>query len=153
MPFFFFQILIFRVSSLVKGEKNGLKWQKICLSHSIYQQAYIIWLWFLVHKCKMMKSSDAFFIFSKLWFSGLLGGEGVKGHKMDQNDKKFSHSVSQEPYLIWVCFLVDMCKMVVSPALFFIFSKYWFFWFLEGARWWVKGQKMYHNYQLQSATL
>ena len=36
--------------------------------------------------------SRCFFIFSKFWFSGLLGGGdvkgGVKGQKMAQNDKK-----------------------------------------------------------------
>ena len=37
---------------------------------------------FLLQKFKMMTSPDAFFIFSKFWFSGLLGeGGGVKGKK------------------------------------------------------------------------
>ena len=35
-----------------------------------------------------MTSPDAFFIFSKFWFSELLGGRGLKGQKMAQNDKK-----------------------------------------------------------------
>ena len=74
----------------------------------------------------MMTSQDAFFIFSKFWFSGLLeegggGGGGVKGPKKAQNDKKFlSHSVSQELYLICLWFLIHMCKMI-SPAMFFSF--------------------------------
>ena len=76
----------------------------------------------------------------------------VKWQKMAQNDKKFrlSHSISQELYLIWLWFLAHLYKIMISPAIFFIFSKFWFFWFLGGR---VKGQKMTHNYQFQSVTL
>ena len=96
--------------------------------------------------CKMMTSPDVFLIFLKFWFSQLLGG------KMAQNGKKFclSHSVSQELYLIWLWFLLHFCKIMISPAIFFMFSKFWFFRFLGGR---VKGQKMTHNYQFQSVTL
>ena len=40
---------------------------------------------------------------------------------MIQNDKTFclSHSISQEPYLIWLSFMVQMCKMIISPGVFF----------------------------------
>ena len=55
--------------------QNG---KQLYLSHCISQEAYIIWLWFLVHMCKMMASPGACFIFSKLWFSGLLGGKKGK---------------------------------------------------------------------------
>ena len=76
---------------------------------------------FLVCKCEMMTYPDAFFIFSKFWFFGLLGG-GRKGgglQKMVQNDKKIlSHSISQEPYTSWLWFSVHMFKMI-SPAFFF----------------------------------
>ena len=71
---------------------------KICLSISIsHEEAkvhdfwyfLVIWLWFLVHKCKMMASRpDAFFIFSKFWFSGLLGGKRGGVQKLG------THSVS-----------------------------------------------------------
>ena len=68
----FFQFLIFGANSGVKGQKNDPKWQKIvCCTHisgSIHHM-----MWFLVHIYKMMTSSYAFFIFSKVWFSGLLG--------------------------------------------------------------------------------
>ena len=45
------------------------------------------------------------------------------------NDKKFCllHSISQEPYIIWLSFMVHMCKMIISPGLVFIFSKFSFF--------------------------
>ena len=87
-----------------------------------------------------MTSPDAFFIFSKCWLSGLLGGGwgdgGRKGQKMAQNDQKnLSHSISQELYLIWLWFLVHMCKMMISPAIFFIFSKVWFFGFFKVHQW------------------
>ena len=37
---------------------------------------------------------------------------------------------SQEPYIIWLWFMVNMCKMMISSK-FFYFSK---FWFLGGKR-------------------
>ena len=82
-----------------------------------------------------------------------LVGRGVKLQEMAQNDKKFclSHSVSQELYLIWLWFLVHLCKMMIFPAIFFIFLKFWFLGFLGVRR--IKGQKMTHSYQFQSVTL
>ena len=71
------------------------------LSHSISQEVYIIWLWFLVLMCKMMISPYKFFISSNFWFSGLLVGK---------KDKKWpkmtiqSHYVFQEPYFIGLWF-------------------------------------------------
>ena len=66
----------------------------------------------------------------------------VKGQKMAQNDKKISPSrtISQEPYIIWSSFLI-LCKVMISPGVFFIFSKFWFFRLLGGGGW-VKGEKM-----------
>ena len=45
---------------------------------------------------------------------------------MYQNDKTFclSHSVSQEPYIIWLWFLMHMCKIMISPANFFVFQNW-----------------------------
>ena len=122
--------------------------RKLCLSSYITQEAYIVCSWFWVHICKMMTSPDAFFIFSKFWFARLLGGERAKiGPKWQ---KIVSHSVCQEWYPMWFWFLMHMCKMI-SPAIFFIFSKFWFFGFLgEGD---VKKQKMTHNDQFQSVAL
>ena len=48
-----------------KKMKNGPNWQKI-LSHSISQKLYLMWLWFLVHMCKMMISWAIFFQFFKI---------------------------------------------------------------------------------------
>ena len=90
-----------------------------------------------------------FSVFEKLIFPILWS---VKQPNMAQNDNKLclSDSLSQELYLIWLWFLIHLCKMMISPASFFIFSKFWFFGFLGGR---VKGQKMTHNYQFQSVTL
>ena len=86
--------------------------------------------WFLVYLCKIMISSGVFFHFFKILIFSVV--RRVKGQKMAQNDKGFclSHSSSQEPYLIWLWFLVQMWKKMISPAIFFVFSKFWFFGFL-----------------------
>ena len=84
--FHFLKILIFLV---VRGEGGGgVKWQKMaqnvkkfCLSHFVSQELYLIWLWVLVHLCKMRISPATFFIFSTFLFFGFLGGM-VKGQKM-----------------------------------------------------------------------
>ena len=38
--------------------------------HIIFCKLDIMWLWFLVHWCKMMTSPGIFFIFEKFWFLG-----------------------------------------------------------------------------------
>ena len=50
---------------------------------------------------------------------------GVKGQKMVHNDKKLcpSRSISQEPYIMWFSFMVQMYKMIISPGVFFHFFK------------------------------
>ena len=72
--------------------------------------------------CKMISPLRSFF--QKFWFSGLL----VKEQKTVQNDENFflSYSISQEPYIIWLSFMVHICKMIISPSVAFIFSKFWF---------------------------
>ena len=52
-----------------------------------------------------------------------------------------SRTISQEPYIIWWWFLVNLCKMMISRGVFFIFSKFWFFLAVRG----VKGQKIAQN--------
>ena len=100
--------------------------------------------------CCTMTSPDAFSIFFKILTFCVVWW--IKRQKMAQNDKKFcpSQSVSQEPNLIWLWFLVHKCKIMISLALFFIFSNsdFWGFWG-------VKGQKMTmtRNYQFKSITL
>ena len=55
---------VVRGELLLKKAKSDPKWQKI-LSHFVSQELHLIWLWFLVHICKMMVSSSNFFYFFK----------------------------------------------------------------------------------------
>ena len=125
--FFFFQFLKILIFWFVKGrvkvQKTVQNNQKFCRSCFISQEPYIIWLSFMVHLlCKMIISPGVFFIFFKVWFFGLWV-RGVKGHKMFQDDKNFCllPLLSQEPYIIWLSFMVRLCKMIISPSSFFHF--------------------------------
>ena len=135
--FIFFKMLILLVTIGVKGQEMVQNDNKFCLTHSIYQELYIIWSSFVVHICKMIISPC---FFSKCWFSGLL--EEVK-QKIVQNDKIFCLllSASQEPYIM--SFVLHNCRMIISPGGFFFFFFFHFFkilifWVVSG----VKGQKM-----------
>ena len=63
----------------------------------------------------------------------------VKRQKMVQNDKKLCLlcSISQEPYIMWLLFMVQMCKMIISPGIFFNI-KILIFYIVKG----LKEQKM-----------
>ena len=99
----------------------------VCLLHTLFQEPYIMWSLVLVYMCKMMISPGIFFHFFKILIFWVV--KEVKGQKMVQNDNKFcpSISISQEPYITWLSFVIHMCKMIISPEVFFIFSKVWFF--------------------------
>ena len=64
----------------------------------------------------------------------------VKGKKMAQNDKKLYllYSISLKPYIVWLSFMVHMCKRI-SLGFVFIFSEFWCFRLLRG---W-KGKKRF----------
>ena len=74
-----------------------------------------------------------FFKFLIFWFNRV-----VKGQKTVQNDKKFcvSHSMSQKPYVILLSFMLQMCKMIMSPGVFSIL-KFWF----SGLSWCRNGKE------------
>ena len=136
--FFFFEMFIFHAVRRVKGQKMVQNDKKFCLSCPISQEPYITWLSFMVHMCKII-SPAVFFVFlfffsffENFYFSGCFSG--VKRQKTVQNDKKIcpSHFISLKPFIIWMPFMVHMCKMMISPSVFFIFSKFWFFMLLEG---------------------
>ena len=121
-----------------KGQ--NIVYKKLCPQHLISKESYIIWLSFVVYKCKLMISPGYFFskfwcylqaFFSKFW------------QKMVQNQKRFCllNAMSLEPYIIWLSFVVDICKMIISPGFFFHFLKILIFWFASG----IKGQKMTQN--------
>ena len=124
--FQFFKILFFWVVRGVKEQKQ-VQNKKFYLSHFISQEQYIIWLPFMVHLCKMIISLGGFSIFVKILFFWVV--RGVKGQKTVQNDKKLCllHSISQEPYIIWLSSMVHMCKMIISLGFCFIFSNFLFF--------------------------
>ena len=118
------------------------KWQKI-LWCSISQEPYIIWLYFLVHVCKMIISWVVFLFFQNF---GIFGCYilGVGWDKRAKNGPKWQNNLScstfQEQY-IWFSFMAAcMCKMIISSGLFFSFSKFWFFGLTE-----VKWQKTVQN--------
>ena len=153
VPFFIFSNFgFFWFVKGVKGQKMVQNYKHFCLFHTV-EKPYIIWLSCMVNICKMIVSSSVFFIFSIFWFSGLmgvcvcvcvcmwrwgLGGRWVKWQKMVHNDKKFGlwHSMSQEPDIIWLWFLVHMCKMMIlANVLIYWNFDFWGFWR-------VKGQKM-----------
>ena len=97
---------------------------------------------------------DLFFIFFKVCIFSVV--REVKEQKMAQNDKNFClfHSLSQELCLLWLWFLLNMYKIMISPAICFIFQNsdfmvVVFFW----GGWGVKEQKVTHNYPFQSVTL
>ena len=133
--FFFFYIFskFWFLGSIV--EHKSKKWAEmtkgyVCAStpylskHTSYDRV------FLLHKFKIMTSPDLCFIFLKFWFCGLLRRERVKKAKNGPKWQKIlSHFISQELYRIWLWFLVNMCKIMTSPANLFIFLKSDFFGF------------------------
>ena len=124
--FHFIKILIFRAIRNVKGQKIAQKAISHS-SHAISQGQCSIWSWFLVDLCKMM-ISPVFLIFSKFCCLRLL-----KRQKMVQNGKTcLLCSIYYEPYIIWLWFLVHICKMMISPARFFILSSFCIFRVLGG---------------------
>ena len=117
--------------------------KKFCLLHSISEEPYIIWL---IYVCKMIISSGVFSIILKILIFWV--HRGVKEQKTVQNDKKLCllRPISQEPYII-LSFLVQMCKMIVSPGVFFNF-KISIFHIVKG----LKGQKMARNIKIFCCT-
>ena len=123
-----------------KGKNWPKMTKKLSLLHSISQEAYIIWSWFLVHICKMMKSPGAFSFFSTFWFSRLLGGgEGGGGSKREKNGPKWqkilfvSLPISGIVYHMIMTFGTYEQNDDISSN-FFIFSKFKFCGFLGGKR-------------------
>ena len=103
--FSFFQNYDFAVASGVKEQKTTKNERKL------FQEPYLIWSSFMIHLCKMIISPGVFFIFPKFRFSGLLGDTRAKNSAKWQKCL-FIHSISQEPYMIWLSFMVHICKMI-----------------------------------------
>ena len=96
-----------------------------CAQYLRNHASYDCHLW---NTCKMVTHiSRRFFHFFKIvifWVS-----RRVNGQKMVQNDKKFCplHSMSQEPYIIWLSCMVHICKMIISSGGFFVFVLFFCF--------------------------
>ena len=71
------------------------------------------------HMCKMIISTCVFSIFFIFFIFRVVSG--VKGQKMVQNEKKIMSVVLHISG--WLSFMVHMCKMIISPSVFFIFFK------------------------------
>ena len=77
-----FQILIFKVFREVEGQKMVQNDKKLWLSCR-YLKNHTLWLWFMVHVCKMIISPGIFLIFQNFDFAGFL--RLVGGQRMTQN--------------------------------------------------------------------
>ena len=126
----------------VKGQKisqNGK--EQLHLSRAISQEQYSLWSWFLVQLCKMMISPVFFFKFSYFHFSGSDGGKrAIKSPKWEVTI--LLHAISQEQYSLWSWVLVHLCKMMISPGVFFIFCYFHFLGSQRGKRGPKKWPKM-----------
>ena len=113
------------------GRGGGLKGQKMtqhdktfCLSHSVYQEPYIIW-----HTCVKWWYLQQSFWFFKILIFGVLGvGKRVKNDPKWQKVLPVSLSISGT-----IHHLVHMCKMIISPANFLIFQNF-DFWHFKGVK-------------------
>ena len=121
--------------------------KKFCLLHAISQEPNMIWSSF----CNMQMWNDNisrmfFHFFSKFWFFRLLGRE--KGKNSPKRQKTQLCLISQESYVIWLSFMLHMCKMIISPSVFSFFQIFNFL-VISG----VKGQKMAKWQKILSLTL
>ena len=101
-----------------------------------------------IHHVQYLRNSiaydhDFWYTWVKLWYLQLLfsffdifilwavrrgGGGGKTAKKWPRMNKKLCllHFIPQEPYIIWFWFMVHMSKRIISPTVFYIFSKFWF---------------------------
>ena len=114
--------------------KNSPEWQKILsvilhISGTIHHMIviYVAHVW-------NDNISRLLFHFSKILIFCI--ARWVKRQKMVQNNKKFCPSpfIYQELYIIWLSFMEHMCKVIISPVVFFSFSKFRFFGLLGGLK-------------------
>ena len=94
--------------------------------HSIFQETCIIWLSFMVQRCKTIIFVGVFFFF-------------FQAKKWPKMIKILSWLISQEPYIIWLSFMLHICKLISSGVFFFLIFQN--FDFLGQLKW----QKMAQN--------
>ena len=104
------KVCFFGVVKMQKGKKKSSpKWQKI-LSIALYISGTIPAM--IVIYGTLVWNDNTSWQFSHFWKILIIWVvRGVKWQKMFQNDKKFhlSYSISQEPYMIWLSFMVYVC--------------------------------------------
>ena len=117
---FFFFFLVVRGLKVQKIVQNDKKFYLLCL---ISQEPYIIWFSFMAHMCKIIISPGFLWRVFQIFIFGV--SSGVKGQNIAQNDKKLclSYPISQKRYIMWLWFLVHICKLMTSPDVFFSFWK------------------------------
>ena len=129
--FHFFEILIFLGC---KGRGGGGKRAKNCQmknNNYIHHMPYLrnsvayhdVWYTFVKWWYLQVFFSFFFFFFFSFLFFRLLGR--WKGKTWPKMTKKFClvRFISQELYIIWLSFMVHLCKMMISPGVFFHFFK------------------------------
>ena len=79
---------------------------------------WILKLWHLIWFC----STILFLIYGSL--GCYLGKRTKKWPKMTKNC--LSRFISEELYMVWLSFMVHLCKVMIFPGVFFIFSKFCF---------------------------
>ena len=100
----------------------------------ISRTVHHIWLSIMIHICKVIISPDICFHFFKKKFFLLV--RRIKRQKMAQNYKILSvvFYISRTVHHIWLSIMIHICKMIISPGIFFIFSKILFFCLLGGSK-------------------
>ena len=95
-----------------KGKKSSTKNSVRCTLYPRNHTSFDCHLWYISVSWWYLQA----FFFQNFDFS-------VKGQKMVQNEKRFClcNSISQEPYIILSSFVVDKCKIRISPGFFFHF--------------------------------
>ena len=114
MFFHFFKSLIFQVVMGVKGQKKSPKWQKILsIKLHISETTHNMIFRYGTH-VQSDNISRHFFLFFKILIFWV--HREVKGQKTFQNDKNFCLlcSISQEPCIIWLSFMVHVYKDNIS---------------------------------------
>ena len=86
-----------------------------------------------------MSCASFFFFLNFSFFWTVRGVKGQRNGPRWQKKNCLVHFISQEPCIIWLSFMVHLCKMMISPGFCFIFSKFGFSGLLGGEVW--KGKK------------
>ena len=119
--FNFIKIVIFWVVRWIKGQKNGLKWEKIhsvtvhisgTIHHMIFIYAFMVYT-----NDNISRIFFFFFLFFSVrwWYLQAffqIFDFSEKKQKTVQNEKRFCqlNSISQEPYITWLSFVVENVK-------------------------------------------